>query len=154
MAPPIEAEPNDLALGTPSSSVAATWQDVAAAEAATPFGWPIVWTVISLALLPAAWRRRGDPAGNVALALLASALTLELSFLAISIASDVRYHLWPMTASGLALVLLSDDLRLKRREWTATCVVLAAVMASGVVARDSLPRAPDSYQGMIHAASG
>jgi hypothetical protein len=153
-APPVEAEPNDLGLVTPSNPIAAAWQDVAAAEAATPLGWPIVWTVVAVfALLPAR-RRRGDPAGGLALALLASALALELSFLAISIASDLRYHLWPMAASALALVLLSDDLRLRRREWIAAGAVLAFVVAAGVFERSTLPRAPDSYEGMIHAATG
>lgn len=153
-APPIEAEANDLDLGTPSSQTAATWQDDAAVEGATPLGWPIVWTVIALALLPAAWRRRGDPAGNVSFALVVSALTLEASFLLVSIASDLRYHLWPMAASALALVLLADDLRLKRLERIAAAAALLFVIAGGIVARNSLPRAADNYEGMVHAASG
>jgi hypothetical protein len=152
--PPVEAEPNDLGLGTPANPIAPAWQDAAAAEAATPLGWSIVWTMVALALLPAAWRRRDEPAGVLALALLASALTLEASFLVISIASDLRYHLWPMTASPLALILLSDDLRLKRREWIAGSAALALVIAGGIAARQSLPRAPDSYEAMVHAASG
>ncbi len=153
-APPVEAEPNSLGLGTPSSPIAAAWQDIAAAEAATPLGWPIVWTVVALFILLPARRRRDEPAGRLALALLASAIALELSFLAISIASDLRYHLWPMIASPLALILLSDDLRLKRREWIACGIVLSIIIAGGIIERGSLPRAPDSYEGMIHAAAG
>jgi hypothetical protein len=153
-APPVEAEPNDLGLVTPSSPIAAVWQDVAAAEAATPLGWPIIWTFVALALAPAAWRRRHDPAGGLALALIVSALTLELSFLAVSIASDLRYHLWPMTASALALILVGDDLRLKRREWIGTAGLLTLVIAGGLISRTTLPTAPDSYEGMIHAPSG
>jgi hypothetical protein len=152
--PPVEAEPNDLGLGTPANPIAPAWQDGAAAEAATPLGWPILWTSIALALLPAAWRRRDEPAGALALALLASALTLEASFLVISIASDLRYHLWPMTASALALILLSDDLRLRRRKWITGSAALVVVIAGGIAARQSLPRAPDSYEAMVHAASG
>jgi hypothetical protein len=152
--PPVEAEPNDLGLGTPANPIAPAWQDAAAAEAATPLGWPIVWTMVALALLPAAWRRRDEPAGALALALLASALTLEASFLVISIASDLRYHLWPMTASALALILLSDDLRLRRRKWITGSAALVVVIAGGIAARQSLPRAPDSYEAMVHAASG
>ena len=153
-APPVEAEPNDLGLETPASPAAAAWQGAAGAEAATPLGWPIVWTVVAVALFPAAWRRRGDPPGGLALALLASALSLEVSFLAVSIASDLRYHLWAMTASALALILLSDDLRLKPREWMAAAAALALVVWGGVAARSTLPTAPDSYEGMIQAASG
>jgi hypothetical protein len=79
---------------------------------------------------------------------------LELSFLAISIASDLRYHLWSMAAAALALILLSNDLQLKRREWIAAGGALALVIAGGITARASLPRAPDSYEAMIHAPSG
>jgi hypothetical protein len=153
-APPIEDEPNDLGLGTPSSPIAEGWQNAAAAEATTPLGWPILWTAVALTLLPVAWRRRGDPAGSLALSLLVSALALEASFFAISIASDLRYHLWPMTASALALVLLFADLRLKRSEWIAAGSALTFVIAGGLYARASLARAPDSYEGMIHAPSG
>jgi len=153
-APPVEAEPNDLGLETPQSPVAGTWQDIAAAEAATPLGWPIFWTIVAAVLLPAAWRRRNDASGSLALALIASALALEISFFAISIASDLRYHLWPMAASALALILLSDNPRLQRREWLGAGLVVALVIGGGIVARATLPPAPDSYQAMIHAASG
>ena len=152
-APPIEAEPNEIGLGTPASPFAASWQDHAATEAATPFGWPIVWTFVALALVPRAWRRREAAAGQLALALVASALLLEASFLVISIASDLRYHLWSMTASALALILLSDSGRASRREWIAAAG-LSAIAAAGVIARDTQPPAPDTYQGMIHAPSG
>jgi hypothetical protein len=153
-APPVEAEPNDLGLVSPSSPIAAAWQDVAAAEAATPLGWPIVWTAIAAFAVLAARRRRCEAAGSLALALLVSALALELSFLAISIASDLRYHLWPMAASALALVLLSNNLRLKRREWIGGCTALTLVIGGGLIARHALPPAPDSYEAMIHATSG
>jgi hypothetical protein len=153
-APPVEAEPNDLGLETPPSPVAAGWQDMAAIEAATPFGWPIVWTLVALLLVPTAWGRRADPAGSLALALLASAIALEASFLAISIASDLRYHLWSMTASALALILLSDRPGLNRMKLVAAATLLAFVVGGGLAARSSVPRAPDSYEGMINAASG
>ncbi|HWJ38695.1 MAG TPA: hypothetical protein VNR86_08055 [Sphingomicrobium sp.] len=152
--PPIKAEPNELGLGTPSSELASRWQDVAAVEAASPLGWPITWTAISLILLPAAWRRRAESAGGLALALLASGLVLEASFLAISIASDLRYHLWPMVAAPLALILLGDNLKLSRAERLAGTALVILVIAGGVISRASLPRAPDSYQGMIHAPTG
>lgn len=154
IAPPIEAEPNEVGLGSPTSSFAAAWQDAAAVEAATPLGWPIVWTVIALTLLPGAWRRRGDPNGGLGLALLVSALTLEASFLVISIASDLRYHLWSMTASALALLLLSTRLSLARAERVAAIAAVLLVIGAGIYSRASLPPAPDTYQAMLHAAAG
>ena len=149
--PPVDAETNDLGLVGSDSDFAYTWQQWADEEMATPLGWPIFWTVLAFLLLPLAWRRREDPAAGVALALLASAITLEASFLVISIASDLRYHLWPMTASCLALILLSDGIRWIRWERAVGAAAVAAVIFGGVFARASLPRAPDSYEGMLHA---
>lgn len=154
MEPPIEAEPNSLGLGTPQSQLASKWQDAAKTETNSPAGWPIVWTVLAVLLIPIAWRRRSDPAGGLALALLVSAVTLEASFLAISIASDVRYHLWSMTASAVGLILLADRLEMKQRASIVRAATLALVIASGIATRASFPRAPDTYQGMIHSASG
>jgi hypothetical protein len=152
--PPDENEPNAIGLTGPESDWATTWQDGAATEAGTPLGWPILWTSIAALLLPVAWRRRADPVAGLALALVVSAVALELSFLAISIASDLRYHLWPMTASALALVILSNYLQLRRREWVAASAVLALVVAAGLFARSTLPPAPEDYDAMIRATSG
>jgi hypothetical protein len=153
-APPIEAEPNDVGLGTPPSAVAASWQSLAALEGETPLGWPIVWTAISLCLLPAAWRVRSRSAGGLAFALVVSALAIEASFLFVSIASDLRYHLWAMAAAPLALILLAEDFEQPRRSGVAGAAFVALLILGGVIARASLPRAPDSYEGMIHSVSG
>ena len=153
-APPDEAEPNGLGLNTPSNSLMPGWQSLAAAEAGTPVAWPILWTLIALLLVPAAWRRRGEAAGTLSLALVASVLTLEASFLVVSIASDIRYHLWSMAASALALILLSGDLRISRREGLAGAALLGAVVCGGLFTRWTLPAAPDTYEAMIVAPSG
>jgi hypothetical protein len=152
--PPDEAEENSLGLLGPRSPAMPQWQSVAGGEAGTPLGWPIVWTALALCLLSAAWRRRLDAAGGLALSLVASALVLEASFLVVSIASDLRYHLWPMMASALALILLADRLALTRWEWIGAGAVLTLVVGGGVISRNSLPPAPETYEGMIHAVSG
>jgi hypothetical protein len=110
--------------------------------------------VIGLLLVPTAWRRRVEQAGGLALALLASALTLEASFLVVSIASDMRYHLWSMTASALSLILLSDDLRMSRRASIMGCAILTLVIGGGLITRSTLPAAPSDYEAMVHAPSG
>jgi hypothetical protein len=153
-APPDEAEANDVGLRTPQSPLMPEWQSVAAVEAGTPLAWPILWTMIALLLVPLGRRRRSEPVGSIGLALVASALTLEASFLVISIASDLRYHLWSMTASALALILLSDDLRMSRTGGRASAAVIALVIAGGFLTRATLPRAPDTYEAMIAAPSG
>lgn len=152
--PPDEAERNDLGLSTPRGLFVRPWQAAAAVEAGTPLGWPIIWTVIALLLLPVAWRQRERPIGNLALALAASAIVLEASFLVISIASDLRYHLWSMTAAALALILLGGELQRYRRYALAGGAVMALVIAAGLWSRAALPQAPASYQAMIHAPTG
>jgi hypothetical protein len=153
-APPDEAEPNELGLKTPSNLLMPAWQSVAAFEAGTPLGWPIVWTMTALLLAPIAWRRRDEDTGSLALALVASVLTLEASFLMVSIASDIRYHLWSIAASAAALVLLSDDLRVNRREAVVAATLIVLAVGGGLLARWSLPAAPETYEAMIVAPSG
>ena len=152
--PPDEAEPNSEGLNTPPSDVVPAWQNIAAFETQTPLGWPIVWTLISVLLLPLAWARRASPHGSLALGLLVSSVVLEASFLGISIASDLRYHLWSMTASALALILLAGELKSWPRFRVASAAMLVLIIIGGVTTRLSLPRAPGSYEAMLHAPSG
>jgi putative copper export protein len=56
---------------------------------------------------------------------------MSASFALVSIASDLRYHLWSMVAAALALVLLIDARALERRR---TIVAGAAVLALMAVA--------------------
>lgn len=149
--PPSKRHPNDLGLDGPSKRLTEPWQRLAAAQAASPVGWPIIWTVIALTLLPVAFRRR-DNIGSLALALIGSAAVLELSFLVVSIASELRYHLWPMTATALALLLLADKLHTKIR--FVLCSVILIVIVVGAISRQSLPRAPASYRAMIENPTG
>ena len=152
--PPQEAEPNDEGLTSPKDGVIPVWQGIAAFEAGTPLGWPIVWTAISLMLLPLAWSRRGKPDGSLALALLVSSAALEASFLVISIASDLRYHLWSMAASALGLILLASELPRWRRADFVSGTLLMVIVAAGIATRLSLPQSPASYQAMLHAPTG
>ena len=153
-APPDEAEPNELGLRTPPSPLVPLWQRFAGWEERTPLGWPIIWTSLSFLFLPLAWKRRNEASAGLAFALLVSAAALEASFLVISIASDVRYHLWSMTASALGLIFLASSTVLTRRQWAAGAMVIALVALGGVITRSSLPRAPASYQAMLHAPAG
>lgn len=141
-APPAGSEPNELGLGQPRR-LAYHWQRIAGWLVETPLGWPVVWIALAALTLAAGWRVAG-PAAVLARALLVSALMLEASFAAISIASDLRYHLWAMIATGLALVLLGRAPW--RRRWrTLLALVLAAVIGVGGVARAVLPSPPQDY---------
>lgn len=88
--------------------------------------------------------RAEDAAERLAAALFVSALAQEASFALVSIASDLRYHLWSMTAVALGWILVGRG----PRGWPAA-LVLALVLAGGTAARLWLPEAAQSYAGML-----
>jgi len=67
-------------------------------------GWP--YLLVGLIALPLAWRRRGELAGIVALAVLASAWLYLVPMLPIA-AAELRYLGWPCVASVLAAALVA-----------------------------------------------
>jgi hypothetical protein len=73
---------------------------------------------------------------------------LETSFAVLSIASDLRYHLWPMIATAVATVLLADRAP-PRRTWIAGASALLLVIGGGLAARLALPLPPQTYAGML-----
>lgn len=149
-APPPAGERNRLGLGDPGPE-ARQWQWLSAQAVLTPLGWPFAWLLLALILLVGTRRWRHSPARQLAIALLASAVTLEFSFLAISIATDLRYHLWPMLATALAAVLLADTYPLRRVP--AWMVLLAGLcLAAAVAERATLPDPPQEYQQLLHWA--
>ncbi len=146
-APPATSEPNTLGLANPNAAARA-WESLTAAIVETPLGWPIAWIIVAIAALATAMSQPRAPARDVATALLVSALALEASFAVLSIASDLRYHLWPMIATAVASVLLSDR-QAPRRVTRAGIVALLLVMACGVAARALFPLPPQTYAGML-----
>ena len=84
-------------------AAAATWQ------LATPLGWPFVWVAAGAGLL---LLRPGLRDGDVAVAMAWSAVLYSLSYLPLSVASEVRYHFWTMSAVGIAAAVM-----LGRRDW-------------------------------------
>lgn len=145
-------EPNDLGLVAPSNLFVPFLRTMAAIEMRTPLGWPIFWTMLAPFALLLALSRRGSPNGHLALALAASAIGQEASFLVISVASDLRYHIWPMTATGLAIILLVDGTRLSRRILTLAALVLVGIVVAGSFARIMLPEGPSGYHDMMVSA--
>ncbi|RMB54160.1 hypothetical protein C8J44_1776 [Sphingomonas sp. PP-CE-3A-406] len=146
-APPVASEPNTIGLANPSAGASA-WEVLTAMIVETPFGWPIAWIVVAITALAASLSRPRDPVRELATALLVSALALEVSFAALSIASDLRYHLWSMIATAVSVVLLADrapPLRVVMIGATA----LTIVICSGLAARMTLPLPPQSYAGML-----
>ena len=154
-APPAQSEPNTLELKAPGR-LAGWWQALAGWLAESPAGWPIPWIVVAITACASGAGRTesgaGDPARKLGLALLASALALEASFAVLSIASDLRYHLWPMLATALGVVLLGGVTAAGHRarpfRWVGG-VAMLVVIGGGVTARAMLPRSPQTYAGML-----
>ena len=147
-APPRGSEPNDLGLGSPGPAASA----IARAGGwlvETPLGWPIAWIVVAVTGVCGAIGRPKGAARDLAVALAVSALALEASFAVVSIASDLRYHLWPMMAAALVVVLLAGESPLPRRAMIVGGAALLLVFGAGMVARLSLPRSPGTYRGML-----
>lgn len=147
-APPVVSEINTVGLGTPAKAVSPI---VAAAGwlAASPLGWPIALIVVAGSVVAIVATSARTPVRDVALALAVSALALEASFAVVSIASDLRYHLWPMLASALAAVLVASEGRVPRRLALGCALALALVIAAGLAARATLPSPPPGYMAML-----
>lgn len=144
-APPLGGEPNAVGLRNPGP--AHRWLATGGAWLAeTPVGWPIAWIMVALGVLSAA-RHASGPTRDLAVALALSALTLEASFAVISIASDLRYHLWAMIASALAAVLIAGQAR--RRDIARAGAAFGLVVGTAIVARLALPLGPLTYQAML-----
>ncbi|MEH3103917.1 MAG: hypothetical protein PGN12_08420 [Sphingomonas phyllosphaerae] len=145
--PPTASEPNGYGLASPGRAAAA-WQWLAAIAIQTPLGWPFAWVAVALVLLMAARGTRPGPSRRLALGLLASALALEASFAAISIAADLRYHLWPIVATSLAAVLLVDR-RPTRRAWVRLAALAVLLGTPAIVARAAFATPPQEYDALL-----
>lgn len=143
--PSIASERNDVGLGSPGP-VARGWQRFAGLVAETPLGWPFAWAALALAGLVALGRSSGREA-EVARALFVSALAGEASFAAISIASDLRYHLWMMIAAAIGLVIGWPAF--DRRRLRIGLALVVALCVPAIIARIALPLPPQSYAGML-----
>ena len=102
-----------------------------------PIFWPITWYAAGLGLLTLLWRRCDHPADVLALVAVASSFGLLLSYAAIGVASDLRYHYWTMVAVGLSIVLRSfshgNALTLaKRLSWFVLPVVACGLLFRGL----------------------
>lgn len=137
-APP-DSQPNHFGLDGGRTA----WTRLPAAAtrfvATTPFGWPVVWLAASLGIWTTAAATPQSPTRDLALALTMSAALMTLSFAVVSIASDLRYHLWAIVAATIGGVLLSTCCDLPRRRLVGTAIAVALVAGIGTVARIILP---------------
>jgi len=104
---PNQAPPNDWGFRLPGT-VAQSWIDAAALTSApTPLGWPAAWMALALGVLLAMWKTTD---AGAAIPLGASALLYGLSYFPTSVAAELRYHLWTMIGTALAVAFASEAL--------------------------------------------
>ena len=139
---PVDPERNTLGLGAPPGVAARLFQQAGDAWASLPTGWPIVWLALAVAGLWLSRRAPPGPETQLAQALLLSAAAGGLSYGIVSVASDLRYHLWTMLAAGLGLVLLAGADGIRRREASLLLAVALVVVAGGTATRLLLPPLP------------
>ncbi|MDB5691206.1 MAG: hypothetical protein JWO81_269 [Alphaproteobacteria bacterium] len=132
---PVDSEANDLGLGrAPGDGERAFWT-AGTIWAELPPAWPAFWLALgAVALWPAA-RAPAGPDRNLALALLLSACCGGFSYALVSVASDLRYHLWTMLAAPVGIVLLAASGAIRRRHWAAFAAAAAAVTLVGFAGR-------------------
>ena len=126
-AAPSKSDANPYALGGPETRFSAALKALAAAIERTPLGSPAVWLLFVAGI---GWTLLGtapQPARALGLALAGSAMLMTASFAVVSIASDLRYHLWLIEAAGLAVALLAGCRGIDRRRlrWALGTTVAA-----------------------------
>lgn len=125
----LDSDPNPWGFSVASTPLRRAVDTLAVASLATPLGWPICWLAVAAACL--LLRPQG-----LAAALAWSALLYALSYVPLSVASEVRYHFWTMTAAALAAVLtLADRPTVARGRWVAAGALVAATTAVAIAGR-------------------
>lgn len=141
-AAPFRTPQNLYNIGARAMPVTMALSRVAAAVAETPLGVPAVWLVAVLAMGWVLLATPRQPAREIGLSLVLSAVLMTASFAVVSIASDLRYHLWPILATALTATLLGGCRRLPRgRLMIAAGVVVAACLASILLRAGAAPMA-------------
>jgi hypothetical protein len=132
---PVDPEPNALGLGAEPGPAARAVLALGTFWTALPLAWPAFWLALAPVGLWAATEAEPGPERDLASSLLLSACCGGASFLLVSVASDLRYHLWTMLATMLGLLLVP----LKPHHLRAMSGIGAAVLLLGVAGRLLLP---------------
>ncbi|WP_419825283.1 hypothetical protein [Sphingomonas sp.] len=136
-APPVSLS-NPHQIGEPARAFTAWLARLAAGVAATPAGVPAVWWLLAGGLWWTLAATPRQPPRDVGLALAASATLMTASFAIVSIASDLRYHLWLMAATMLAAAMLGACEDVDRRRLRATIAATTGACLLSVLLRSGL----------------
>lgn len=131
----LESDPNRWGYTVAPNPVRQAISQLAVASVATPLGWPACWIALAFGLVVLRPSLRD---GDVAPALAWSALLYALSYLPLSVASEVRYHFWTIAATVVAAALLLGH----RATWAVprwrlalAGAPLAAILLGSIAAR-------------------
>ena len=121
----LKSDPNDWNLKVELNPLSGSIDRLATQTETTPLGWPAWWIALGAAALlfwPAArTRAAGAP-------LLWSGLLYALSFLPLSVATEVRYHLWTILAMGIGtLQALDSQWQRQPRAWPIAKLIMVIV---------------------------
>lgn len=110
---------------------------VADAAAHTPLGWPFFWISVALAAWIVALATR---LSAIAKAVAVSAFLYGAGYLAVGVATGMRYYVWTISGAAIAAVLVAAELRARRARPSPAVTAIAAIvillpLAIGVTAR-------------------
>jgi hypothetical protein len=103
---PIAPAPNPWGFHITPNRALWTIDGLALLAAHTPLGWPIVWLGLALGVVIAGWHL---PCARLSVPLALSSLFYGGSYLVMSVAAELRYHLWTELAALIAIVLVASE---------------------------------------------
>ena len=130
---PNQSDPNEWRFQVAPNPVNAAVDRAALWSADTPFGWPVFWLAIALGVLVTQPKRASS---KVVAPIALSALLYGTGYLLVSVASEMRYHLWTMVGAMIAATIAIADIVADNSSsrWTALwmfapagCVTLAGL---------------------------
>lgn len=130
---------NLYGIGARASAVSLALASASAAVERTPAGAPAVWLALASLIGWVLLATPAQPARELSLSLVLSAVLMTASFAVVSIASDLRYHLWLMMATTLAAVLLASCRGVPAGRLAASAAVLVLVCAASIMLRSGAP---------------
>ncbi|MDB5736746.1 MAG: hypothetical protein JWO65_414 [Sphingomonas bacterium] len=132
----LQTDPNPWNYSLPPRALRSAIGALAGWTLRTPIGWPACWLALGLGLLLLVPRLSARTKA-IALPILLSALLYALSYLPLSVASEVRYHLWTETGIAIAAAMMLADTahHVSRRRLLLVFAPLAIVTMLCVAAR-------------------
>ena len=131
----LQSDPNPWQIQVPPSGLRQLVGAFAQLSLGTPLGWPACWLALGLGTLALGLA----PSESLAVPIAWSAVLYGLSYLPLSVASEVRYHVWTMTGAALSYVLGVVEARTHgpAMRWRLAIAPLAFVGVStiGTIAR-------------------